>query len=106
MEDLVNIIVQNGLGSASFFFMVIYIMFDKKQVAKEKEDNNKFMQDLVKALNSNTETLKIVNDNQELIKKIQNKTNIIALNELEKDNFNLTDLKNRIILEINSIILE
>ena len=38
----------------------------------------------------------ILNDNQELIKKIQNKTNIIALNELEKDNFNLTDLKNRI----------
>ena len=73
MEDLVNIIVQNGLGSASFFFMVIYIMFDKKQVAKEKEDNNTFMENLVNALNSNTETLKVVNDNQrEMTKTLEN----------------------------------
>ena len=73
MEDLVNIIVQNGLGSASFFFMVIYIMFDKKQVAKEKEDNNIFMENLVNALNSNTETLKVVNDNQrEMTKTLEN----------------------------------
>ena len=62
-----NIIIQNGLGAASFFFMVIYIMFDKKQVAKEKEDNNKFMQDMVKALDNNTATLKTVNDNQKEI---------------------------------------
>ena len=48
----------------------------------------------------------VVNDNQDLIKKIQDKTNIIVLNELEKDNFNITDLKNRIILEINSYIIE
>ena len=48
----------------------------------------------------------VVNDNLELIKKIQDKTNIIVLNELERDNFNLTDLKNRIILEINSYIIE
>ena len=73
MEDLVNIIIQNGLGSASFFFMVIYIMFDKKQVAKEKEDNNIFMENLVNALNSNTETLKVVNDNQrEMTKTLEN----------------------------------
>ena len=48
----------------------------------------------------------VVNENQELIKKIQDKTNIITLNELEKDNFSLTDLKNRIILEINSFVIE
>ncbi|MBR2137756.1 MAG: ribonuclease J [Bacilli bacterium] len=48
----------------------------------------------------------VVNDNQELIKQIQDKTNIITMNELEKDNFNLTDLKNRIILEINSYVIE
>ena len=29
-----------------------------------------------------------------------------ALNELQKDNFSLTDLKNRIILEINSYVIE
>ena len=56
--------------------------------------------------NITTRGFVIVNDNQELIKKIQNKTNIIALNELEKENFNLTDLKNRIILEINSYVIE
>lgn len=85
MQDLVNIITQNGLGSASFFFMVIYIMFDKKQVAKEKEDNNKFMQDLVKALNSNTETLKIVNDNQKEM-----------TNTLEKLTYKMETLENKL----------
>lgn len=85
MEELVNIIIQNGLGSASFFFMVLYIMYDKKQVAKEKEDNNKFMQSLVSALNSNTETLKIVNDNQKEM-----------TNTLEKLNFKIENLENKI----------
>lgn len=85
MEDLVNIIVQNGLGSASFFFMVIYIMFDKKQVAKEKEDNNLFMQNLVNALNSNTETLKVVNDNQKEM-----------TNTLEKLSYKIETLENKI----------
>lgn len=85
MEDLVNIIVQNGLGSASFFFMAIYIMFDKKQVAKEKEDNNLFMQNLVNALNSNTETLKVVNDNQKEM-----------TNTLEKLSYKIETLENKI----------
>ena len=85
MEDLVNIIVHNGLGAASFFFMVIYIMFDKKQVAIEKEDNNKFMQDMVKALNLNTETLKAVNDNQKEM-----------ANSLEKLSYKMETLENKI----------
>ena len=56
--------------------------------------------------NITTRGFVVVNDNQDLIKKIQDKTNIIALNELEKDNFSLTDMKNRIILEINSYVIE
>ena len=48
----------------------------------------------------------VVNDNQELIKQIQDKTTSIVENELEKSNFNLTDLKNRIILEINAYVIE
>ena len=52
--------------------------------------------------NVTTRGFVVVNDNQKLIKQIQDKVNIITLNELEKENFNLTDLKNRIILEINS----
>jgi len=85
MEDLVNIIIQNGLGAASFFFMVIYIMFDKKQVAIEKEDNNRFMQDMVKALNSNTDTLKAVNENQKEM-----------ANSLEKLSYKMETLENKI----------
>ena len=85
MEDLVNIIIQNGLGAASFFFMVIYIMFDKKQVAIEKEDNNKFMQSLVTALNSNTDTLKAVNENQKEM-----------ANSLEKLSYKMETLENKI----------
>lgn len=85
MEDLMNIIIQNGLGAASFFFMAIYIMFDKKQVAKEKEDNNQFMQDMVKALNLNTETLKAVNENQKEM-----------ANNLEKLSYKMETLENKI----------
>ena len=85
MEELMNIIIQNGLGAASFFFMVIYIMFDKKQVAIEKDNNNKFMQDMVKALNSNTETLKAVNDNQKEM-----------ANSLEKLSCKMETLENKI----------
>ena len=71
---------------ASFdFFMVIYIMFDKKQVAIEKEDNNRFMQDMVKALNLNTETLKAVNDNQKEM-----------ANSLEKLSYKMETLENKI----------
>ena len=56
--------------------------------------------------NITTRGFVVVNDNQDLIKKIQDKTSIITLNELEKDNFSLTDLKNRIILEINTYVIE
>ncbi len=56
--------------------------------------------------NITTRGFVIVNDNQDLIKKIQDKTSIITLNELEKDSFNVTDLKNRIILDINTYIIE
>ena len=56
--------------------------------------------------NITTRGFVVVNDNQELIKKIQDKISIITLNELERDNFSLTDLKNRIILEVNSYVIE
>ena len=56
--------------------------------------------------NITTRGFVVVNENQQLIKQIQDKTNIIVLNELEKNNFNLTDLKNRIILEINAYVIE
>ena len=56
--------------------------------------------------NVTTRGFVIVNDNQELIKQIQDKVNTITLAELEKDNFSLTDLKNRIILEINAYVIE
>ena len=56
--------------------------------------------------NITTRGFVIVNDNQELLKEIQTKISTIVLNELEKDSFNETDLKNKIILEINSYIIE
>lgn len=59
-----KIITDNGLGIASFIFMVFYILTDKKQVAEEKNRNNDFMQSLVKSLDNNTDTLRVVNENQ------------------------------------------
>ena len=56
--------------------------------------------------NITTRGFVVVNDNQELLKEIADKVSILTLNELEKDNFSLTDLKNRIILDINSYIIE
>ncbi len=56
--------------------------------------------------NITTRGFVVVNDNQELISKIQEKITTIVTTELEKDNFSLTDLKNRIILEINSYVIE
>ena len=48
----------------------------------------------------------IVNENQELIKNLQAKVKEITLKELKNSKFNYTDLKNLIILELNSYIIE
>ena len=56
--------------------------------------------------NVTTRGFVVVNENQNLINDIQKKVKQITLNELNKDNFNYIDLKNRIILEINTFIIE
>ncbi|MBQ3142265.1 MAG: ribonuclease J [Bacilli bacterium] len=56
--------------------------------------------------NVTTRGFVIVNENSDLIQNIQNKVREITLNELNKPNFSLIDLKNRIILEINAYIIE
>ena len=56
--------------------------------------------------NITTRGFVVVNDNQELIKKIQTKASDIVNQELDKTNFSLTDLKNRIILELNAYVIE
>lgn len=56
--------------------------------------------------NVTTRGFVVVNENGELLNNIQNKVKTIAISELHKNNFTLTDLKNRIILELNSYIIE
>ncbi len=56
--------------------------------------------------NITTRGFVVVNDNQELIKQIQDKSSEIVNQELDKPNFSLTDLKNRIILELNAYVIE
>ncbi len=56
--------------------------------------------------NVTTRGFVIVNDNVNLLKDIQDKIKLITISELERDNFNFIDLKNRIILEINSYIID
>ena len=56
--------------------------------------------------NITTRGIIIVNENQELIKNLQDKVKNITLKELKNNNFNYTDLKNLIILELNSYIIE
>ena len=85
MGELIRLGLENGLGALSFIFMIVYIMFDKKQVSEEKKANNDFLQSMVKALDSNTDTLKAVNDNQKEM-----------ANTLEKLNFKIENLENKI----------
>lgn len=85
MEELIKLGVENGLGALSFIFMIVYIMFDKKQVSEEKKANNEFLTKMVQALDSNTDTLKAVNDNQKEM-----------ANTLEKLNFKIENLENKI----------
>ncbi len=56
--------------------------------------------------NVTTRGFVIVNENQNLINDIEKKIKQIAISELNKETFNHIDLKNRIILEINSYIIE
>ena len=56
--------------------------------------------------NVTTRGFVVVNENQQLISEIEKRIKNIALNELNKENFNIIDLKNRIILEMNSYIIE
>lgn len=56
--------------------------------------------------NVTTRGFVVVNENQELLGNIQSKVKTITISELHKNNFSLTDLKNRIILELNSYIIE
>lgn len=56
--------------------------------------------------NVTTRGFVVVNDNKKLLQDITNKIKSISISELEKDKFNLTDLKNRLILEINAYIIE
>ncbi len=56
--------------------------------------------------NVTTRGFVVVNENQELLNSIQNKVKSIVNLELIKPNYTLTDLKNRLILELNSYIIE
>ena len=56
--------------------------------------------------NITTRGFVIVNDNQELLNNIQKKVKEVTLNELEKDVYSQTDLKNKLILDINYYIIE
>lgn len=76
MEEILKIAVDNGLGVLSFLVMIYYIFTDKKQTLKEREDDKAFMLKLVQSLDDNTDTLKIVNENQ---KEMANTLNKISM---------------------------
>ena len=56
--------------------------------------------------NVTTRGFVVVNDNQELLSNIQNKVRSIVNSEISKPNYSLTDLKNRVILDLNTYIIE
>ena len=56
--------------------------------------------------NVTTRGFVVVNDNQELLSDIQNKVKSIVNSELNKPNYTITDLKNRVILELKTYIIE
>ena len=84
MEELLKFALDNGLGVASFIFMIFYILTDKKQAAEEKKDSQEFIKSMVKSLDDNTATLKIVNENQKEM-----------TTTLEKLNYKIESLENK-----------
>ncbi len=56
--------------------------------------------------NVTTRGFVVVNENQDLINSIQRRVKTIVLSEFKKNNLNVTDLKNRIILELKSYIID
>ena len=56
--------------------------------------------------NITTRGFVVVNENQELISNIQRKVKGIVISEFKKSSLNLTDLKNRIILDLKSFIID
>lgn len=85
MDEILRIAVDNGLGVLSFLVMIYYIFTDKKQTLKEREDDKEFMMSLVKALDENTDTLKVVNENQKEMTNALVKINY-RLDSIEKQN--------------------
>ncbi len=67
---------------------------------------NSEKKELVTEPNITTRGFVVVNENQELLSNIQNKVRSIINSELLKHSFNITDLKNRLILELNSYIID
>lgn len=84
MDEILKVAVDNGLGVLSFLVMIYYIFTDKKQTLKEREDDKEFMMNLVKALDENTDTLKVVNENQKEM-----------INTLTKINYRLESIEKR-----------
>ena len=62
--------------------------------------------ELIVEPNITTRGFVIVNENQILLNNIQKKVKEVVLNELEKEVYNQTDLKNKLILDINYYIIE
>ena len=85
MGEILRIAVDNGLGVLSFIIMIYYVLTDKKQTLKEREDDKAFMMSLVKALDENTDTLKVVNENQNEMTNALVKINY-RLDSIEKQN--------------------
>ena len=56
--------------------------------------------------NVTTRGFVVVNENKDLINSIQRRVKTIVLSEFKKNNLNVTDLKNRIILELKSYIID
>jgi ribonuclease J len=67
---------------------------------------NPFTKKLLIKPNVTTRGFVMVNENSELINKIERKISYIVNNTLENNNYNYTDLKNQIILELHPYISE
>lgn len=89
MEDIVTLVMNNCLGGAAFLFMVLYILYDKKQVSEEKKANQELFLKMIKSLDDNTDVLKSVSDNQKEMSVTLEKMNIRIENienKKEKEN--------------------
>ena len=92
--DIGNVVIKDRKIMANDGILVVIFNIDQKK------------KQLLGKVNITTRGFVLVNENEELLREIENKAYDTIINELKNKRFNYTDLKNQIVNEVSPFILE